>query len=104
MQSPISPVTITLLDKQYQINCKQDEREELVESARLLNVKLFEVKNSGTVIGMERVAIMAALNLSHELVRTQKDGSGGEVVNAGLERLQDKISSAIDSLNGSDKV
>lgn len=104
MQSPISPVTITLLDKQYQINCKQDEREELIESARLLNVKLAEVKNSGTVIGLERVAIMAALNLSHELVRTQKEGSAGDVVNAGLERLQDKISSAIDSLNTPNKI
>lgn len=101
MQSPVNPVTITLLDKQYQINCKQDEREELIESARLLNVKLSEIKNSGTVIGLERVAIMAALNLSHELVRTQKDESGGEIVNAGIERLQDKISSAIDSLNSS---
>lgn len=103
MHSPISPVTITLLDKQYQINCKQDEREELIESARLLNTKLTEVKNSGTVIGLERVAIMAALNLSHEVVRTQKEGSASEVVNAGLERLQDKISSAIDSLNASNK-
>ena len=103
MQSPVSPVSIMLLDKHYQINCKQDEREELVESARLLDVKLAEVKNSGTVIGLERIAIMAALNLSHELVRTQKNGTGSDVVNAGLERLQDKISSAIDSLNSPDK-
>ena len=103
MQSPVSPVSIMLLDKHYQINCKQDEREELVESARLLDVKLAEVKNSGTVIGLERIAIMAALNLSHELVRTQKNGTGSDVVNAGLERLQDKISAAIDSLNSPDK-
>lgn len=99
MQPPVSPVTITLLDKQYQINCKQDEREELLESARILNVRLSEIKNSGAVIGLERIAIMAALNISHELVRVQKDGNGNEVVNAGLERLQDKISSAISSLN-----
>ena len=99
MQSPVSPVTITLLDKQYQINCKQDEREELIESARLLNAKLAEVKNGGSVIGLERIAIMTALNLSHELVKTQKNGSTDQIVGAGLERLQDKISSAIHSLN-----
>jgi cell division protein ZapA len=104
MQSTVSPVTITLLDKQYQINCKQDEREELIESARLLNARLAEIKNSGAVIGLERIAIMAALNLSHELVRTQKGGDAGHVVGAGLERLQDKISTAIDSLNPSNKI
>ena len=89
MQSTVSPVTITLLDKQYQINCKQEEREELIESARLLNARLAEIKSSGAVIGLERIAIMAALNLSHELVRTQKDGDAGQVVGAGLERLQE---------------
>ncbi len=99
MQSTFSPVTITLLDKQYQINCKQEEREELVESARLLNSKLSEIKNGGSVIGLERIAIMAALNLTHELVRAQKSGDTGEVIGAGLERLQSKISSAIDALN-----
>jgi len=103
MQSPVTPVNITLLDKQYQINCKQDEREELIESARLLNIKLLDVKNSANIIGLERIAIMAALNLSHELVRTQKEGSANDVVNAGIERLQDKISSAIDSLNPANK-
>lgn len=101
---PVSTVTITLLDKEYQINCKQDEREELIESARLLNTKLAEIKNSGSVIGLERVAIMAALNLSHELVRAQKEGDAGQVVGAGLERLQDKISSAIKSLNSPNSI
>jgi len=104
MQSTVSPVTITLLHKQYQINCKQDEREELIESARLLDARLAEIKNSGAVIGLERIAIMAALNLSHELVRTQKAGDAGQLVGAGLERLQDKISTAIDSLNPSNKI
>ena len=99
MPSSVCPVTITLLGKQYQINCQQDEREELIESARLLDTRLADVKSSGTVIGLERIAIMAALNLSHELVRSQKDSSVGEISSGGIERLQDKISSAINSLN-----
>jgi len=103
VQSPISPVTITLLDKQYQINCKQDEREELLESARILNLRLAEIKNSGAVIGLERIAIMAALNISHELVRVQKDGNASDVVSSGIERLQEKIGSAINSLNSANK-
>lgn len=92
-------VTITLLDKQYQINCTQDEREELLESARILDQKLVEVRNAGSVIGLERIAIMAALNLSHELVKAQKTGQADSMVSSGIERLQDKINSAIQSMN-----
>jgi len=99
MQSPSTTVTITLLEKQYQINCTQDEREELQESARILNQKLTEVRNAGSVIGLERIAIMAALNLSHELVKAQKGGQADGVISSGIERLQDKISSAIQSMN-----
>lgn len=99
MQSSTTTVTITLLEKQYQINCTQEEREELQESARLLNQKLTEVRNAGSVIGLERIAIMAALNLSHELVKTQKGSQADGVISSGIERLQDKISSAIQSMN-----
>ncbi|MBC6428998.1 MAG: cell division protein ZapA [Cellvibrionales bacterium] len=96
---PNSPVTIRLLDKPYQINCDQEAREDLLESARLLNSRLLEIKKSGTVIGLERMAIMAALNLSHELVRLQKQGDAGRQLGSGLARLQEKISAAIESLN-----
>ncbi len=88
-------VTITLLDKQYQIACPIEERDELLESARLLNQKMQEIRRTGSVIGLERVAIMSALNLAHELVRAQKNGQAGEVVEAGIDRLRDKIDDAI---------
>ena len=96
-------VTITLLEKQYQINCDPEEREELLESARLLNQNLAEVRSAGSVIGLERIAIMSALNLSHELVKAQKGGQMNSVISSGVERLHDKISSAIQSMN-SEKV
>lgn len=99
MQSTATTVTITLLEKQYQINCSQEEREELQESARLLNQNLLDIRNSGSVIGLERIAIMAALNLSHELVRNQKNSQASSAIGSGIERLQDKINSAIQSMN-----
>lgn len=91
--------TITLLGKQYQINCGQNEREELLESARILNQKLTEVRDSGSVIGLERIAMMAALNLAHELVKAQKSSQADSHISSGIDRLQDKISSAIQSMN-----
>jgi cell division protein ZapA len=94
-------VTITLLDKQYQVACPTEEREELLESARLLNQRMFEIRRSGAVIGLERIAIMSALNIAHELVRTQKSGQAGEVVGSGIGRLRDKIDEAIRSLTPS---
>lgn len=99
MQNTSNTVSITLLEKQYQINCSPEEREELQESARILNQKLMEVRNAGSVIGLERIAIMAALNLSHELVKTQKGRQTDSVISSGIDRLQDKINSAIQSMN-----
>ena len=98
-RSNTTTATITLLDKQYQINCEQDEREELLESARLLNQKLSEVRDAGSVIGLERIAMMAALNLAHELVKAQKNSQADSHISSGIDRLQDKISSAIQSMN-----
>ncbi len=97
--SDTTTVTITLLEKQYQINCGPEEREDLLESARILDQKLAEVRNAGSVIGLERIAIMAALNLSHELVTAQKASRTDSIISSGVERLQDKISSAIQSMN-----
>ena len=99
MQSPDTTVTITLLDKQYQINCSQDERNELLESARILDQKLVDTRNQGPVVGLERIAIMAALNIAHELVRAQKESQGDSMMSSGIDRLQDKIGSAIQSMN-----
>lgn len=92
-------VTITLLDKPYQINCTPDEREELIESARMLNLRMLDVKKTGAVIGLERIAIMAALNLAHEVVRAQQAGATTDMFEAGIGRLQDKICDAIKDLN-----
>ena len=100
----MTTVTITLLEKQYQINCDPEEREELLESARILNQKLSDVRSAGSVIGLERIAIMSALNLSHELVKAQKGGRMDSIISSGVERLQDKISSAIQSMNSENAV
>lgn len=98
MASGNPTVTITLLDKQYQVACDPAEREELMESARLLNQNMIRIRQSGAVIGLERIAVMSALNLAHDLVKQQNSGATSNLVGAGLDRLRDKIDDAINNL------
>ena len=64
-----TPVSVRILDKEYQIACPQDERDDLMRCAEMLNDRMREIRDNGKVIGLERVAVMAALNISHDLIR-----------------------------------
>jgi cell division protein ZapA len=96
-----SGVTISLLDKQYQIACPDDQREELVASARYLDQQMRNIKASGKVVGLDRIAIMAALNISHELLKTsrnlkaQQEEAAVNVDGASSKRLTEKIDEAL---------
>ena len=63
-----NPVTVKILDKEYLISCSEEEREPLHTAVTSLNVKMLDMKNSGRVIGSERIAVLTALNLAHELL------------------------------------
>lgn len=63
------PVDISILDKEYRVTCPPDEREALERSARYLDGKMREIRHTGRVIGNDRVAVMAALNITHELLK-----------------------------------
>ncbi len=67
----IRPVTIQILDKEYRVSCSAEERKALLEAAQYLNHKMKEVRDTGKVIGMDRIAIMAALNIAHDLLHCQ---------------------------------
>ncbi len=66
---PSIPVDITILDKEYRVNCPESEREALERAARFLDRKMREIRHTGKVIGNDRVAVMAALNITHELLQ-----------------------------------
>ena len=79
------PVTLKILGKEYKIACTVNEREDLLTSAQLLDKEMRELRDSGKVIGPDRIAVMAALNLAHELKQEQKQN---EILSKGLgERL-----------------
>jgi len=65
-------VTVQILDKEYCIACPADERANLESAARYLDGKMREIRSSGKVIGADRVAVMAALNITHDLLHKQQ--------------------------------
>ena len=65
---PSKAVTVRILDKEYRVACKEGEEDELLASARHLDGRMRDIRASGKVIGTERIAVMAALNLAHDLL------------------------------------
>jgi len=87
-------VFVKILDKEYQVACPREERQALMESAQLLDERMKAIRGSGAVIGLERIAVMAALNLSHELLQAKSGKAapmGVATDKADLQRLSDKI-------------
>lgn len=90
------PVNVTILDKEYLISCSEDEREELYSAVNYLNMKLQEVKNSGKVIGSERVAVMTSLNIAHELLAYKRENEDyTSSLDDTIKRLRNKIDEAL---------
>ncbi|MCK4951195.1 MAG: cell division protein ZapA [Gammaproteobacteria bacterium] len=90
------PVSVKILDKEYLISCPEDEQDSLRKTARFLDSKMKEIRESGKVIGADRIAVMAALNISHDLLqnKSQKDGLNKTMCTR-IKALQDKIEVAI---------
>ena len=61
-------VTVHILDKEYCIACPPEERSNLTDAASYLDRKMREIRSGGKVIGADRIAVMAALNITHELL------------------------------------
>ncbi len=90
--SKAEPLTINIMSKEYRVACPGNEVDSLKASAQLLNAKLDEIKAQGSVIGTERIAIMAALNMSHELL----DGESLKKQHSDLNKRIDALSSRIE--------
>ena len=89
-------VTVTILDKEYLVACSDEERHDLIRSADYLDKKMREIRDNGKIIGSDRIAVMAALNISHELL-TQSHENGN--IDAGfgqrLRGIEAKIEDAL---------
>jgi cell division protein ZapA len=88
-------LSITILDKEYRVACPPGEQDDLRASADELNKKLTEIKDKGSVIGTERIAIMAALNLCHEMLTGKTLQAEHTELNTRIDTLSEKIDSSM---------
>jgi cell division protein ZapA len=61
-------VSVRILDKEYQVACPASERTNLLDSAEILNAKMREIRDTGRIVGLDRIAVMAALNMANDLL------------------------------------
>ncbi len=93
--SKSEPLTITIMGKEYRVACPEEEKENLLASANLLNDKLSEIKQQGSVIGTERIAIMAALNMSHEILHNEALTIEHDSLNQRIDALSEHINDSM---------
>lgn len=95
MKEDTVPVTVKILEKDYRIACAPNHKDSLEDSAALLNDKMLEIRTSGKVIGSDRIAVMAALNLAHDLLQQQQQTAGESQLKQHLKQLREKIDGVV---------
>jgi cell division protein ZapA len=93
----VTRVSVRLLDREYQVACPADERSALLDSAEYLDSKMREVRDSGKVVGLDRIAVISALNLANELITLRRTGSvvDGDL-GAKLRTLRERVETALE--------
>jgi cell division protein ZapA len=96
VSAAIAQVTIRILEKEYNVACPAEEKAALLASAELLNSKMREIRDSGKVVGLDRVAVMAALNLANDLLKTQgQDEELKNIVGLRIRAMREQLDSAL---------
>ena len=97
MTEKTMPVEVEILGKEYRIACAEHERDALLASARYLDEKMGDVRTGGKVVGSERIAVMAALNIAHELLQQKfHEHERKKQLKSRLSGLQGRIEIALD--------
>ncbi len=91
-------VSVSILDKEYQVNCQEHEVAALQKSAVHLDARMREMKQQSNVLGLDRLAIMAALNLANDLLTESAKASQLDAHKAELGKLEEKLNSALAGL------
>ena len=93
MNSATKTIDIKILDRELRVACPEDERDELLDAVAYLDKKMREIRDAGKIVSVERIALMAALNITHELLSV-KVGRGFDL--ADFKRRMNTMQAAID--------
>jgi len=95
----VARVSVRILEKEYSVACGHDERAALLDSAELLNTKMQEIRSSGKIVGLDRIAVMAALNLAHELLQLRsadnKSATQSAAATSRVRQLRERVDAAL---------
>ncbi|MEA1080686.1 cell division protein ZapA [Marinobacter qingdaonensis] len=97
MSQQSTTVEVKILDKDFLVACPEEEREALIRAARHLDSKMREIRASGKVFGAERIAVMAALNITHELL--ERD-TMSDATSSILKAMGSKLDTALGENSG----
>ncbi len=96
MNSDPTRVSVRILEKEYHVTCPVEERPALLDSAEYLNRRMREIRDSGKVIGLDRIAVMAALNIVNELLQVRGHDEGVETdLAARIKVMRERVESAL---------
>jgi cell division protein ZapA len=97
MSEKIQPVSLTIMGKEYKIACEPNEQDDLIRSAQQLDVQMRKMRDAGKISGSDRIAVMVALNLAHELqiLKTQ-NALLNRNLNECLSRMNQKIENVLE--------
>jgi cell division protein ZapA len=97
MSETQAKVSVRILEKEYHITCPMEERSDLLDSAEFLNAKMREIRDTGKVVGLDRIAVIAALNMANELIRYRnRDATLESDVGARLRILRERVESTLE--------
>jgi len=87
-------VDVNIMGREFTVSCTDEERPGLINAVNFLDKKMRDIRDSGKIIGVERIAIMAALNLSHELLNAKSGNIDVGDIKRRISQMQDQIDSA----------
>jgi cell division protein ZapA len=94
MSNSTRSLDVKILDHEFRVACPEDERAELLDSVAYLDKKMREIRDAGKIASVERITIMAALNITHELLTTKV---GGGIDLAEAKRRMQAMQATVDS-------
>lgn len=104
MSSDKNTTEITLLDRKYLIACSEEEQDNLLQAAYYLNKKMRDIRQTGKVLSLERLAIIAALNISNEFLQLDQNNLNKDAKIVQLNQKMDSALAELDSLVESRKL
>jgi len=94
MSNSTKTLDVKILDRELRIACPEEERAELMDAVAYLDKKMREIHETGKIASIERIALMAALNISHDLLRLKNERS---TVNSTVERRTHELTQRVEA-------